>query len=203
MPSARGRVLRAAAACFAEKGYAGTTIADIEQTAGLTVGAGGTYRHFRSKRAILEAVIDAIVDVPDDEVAPPGDDVEAIALQMLDYMRADLVKIFLRELDDFPEQRRRINDRMLDTSLRVVAAKIAAANPDVDAEAAAAVLLGSLHNFRFNEVLIGPDANGVDRTRFIATWGAVYRSLLTPASPPTPDGTVRRRTRRRSTSATS
>jgi AcrR family transcriptional regulator len=183
MPDARSRVLRAAARCFADKGYAGTTIADIEAAAGLTVGAGGTYRHFRSKRAILEAVIDATVAVPDDEVAPPGDDIEAIAHEMLDYMRPQLIKIFLRDLDDFPEHRRRINDRMINTSYRVVAAKIAAANPDVDAEAAAAVLLGSLHNFRFNEVLIGPEANGVDRKRFIATWGAMYRELLSPRDP--------------------
>lgn len=181
MPSARSRVLRAAARCFADKGYAGTTIADIEEAAGLAVGAGGTYRHFPSKRAILEAVIDATVDVPDDEVAPPGDDVEAIAHEMLDYMRPDLIKIFLRELDEFPEQRRRINERMIDTSYRVVAARIAEANPDVDAQAAAAVLLGALHNFRFNEVLVGPNGNGVDRDRFIATWGAIYRGLLSPA----------------------
>jgi AcrR family transcriptional regulator len=183
MDTARSRVLRAAAKCFAHKGYAGTTIADIEEAAGLAVGAGGTYRHFPSKRSILEAVINATVDVPRDEVAPPGDDVEAIAHEMLDYMRPELIKIFLRELDDFPEQRRRINKRMIDTSYRAVAAKIAAANPDVDAQAAAAVLLGSLHNFRFNEVLIGPNANGVDRDRFIATWGAMYRALLSPARP--------------------
>jgi AcrR family transcriptional regulator len=186
MSDAKGRVLRAAAGCFAAKGYAATTLADIEEAAGLSVGAGGTYRHFPSKRAILEAVVDAMVEVPDEEIAPPGDDVEAIAHEMLDYMRADLVRIFLRELDDFPEQRRRINERTIGTSYRVVAAKIAAANPDVDAQAAAAVLLGSLINFRINEVLIGSDANGVDRTRFISTWGAVYRDLLTPSPSSTP-----------------
>jgi hypothetical protein len=60
----------------------------------------------------------------------------------------------------------------------VVAARIAAANPRIDANAAAAVLLGSLINFRVNEALIGPDANGVDRDRFISTWGAIYRSIL-------------------------
>ena len=60
----------------------------------------------------------------------------------------------------------------------VVAERIAAANPTIDADAVAAVLLGSLINFRINEVLIGPDANGVDRDRFITTWGAIYRSIL-------------------------
>jgi AcrR family transcriptional regulator len=178
MSDARRRILAAAVGCFAAKGYAATTIADIERAAGLSVGAGGTYRHFESKRAILEAVVDAALDVPDEEIAPPGDDIEAIAHDMLDYMRADMLRIYFRDLDEFPDQRRRINQRTIDTSYRVVAHRIAEANPTIDADAAAAVLLGSLINFRINEALIGPDANGVDRDRFINTWGAIYRSIL-------------------------
>jgi AcrR family transcriptional regulator len=175
---ARARIIAAAVECFAAKGYAATRIADIERAAGLSVGAGGTYRHFASKRAILEAIVELIVDVPDEEIAPPGDDVEAIAHEMLDYMRADAVRIYFRDLDEFPEERRRINQRTIDTSYRTVAGRIAAANPSIDADAAAAVLLGSLINFRINEALIGPEANGVDRDRFVSTWGVIYRSLL-------------------------
>ncbi len=175
---ARARIISAAVECFAEKGYAATRIADIELAAGLSVGAGGTYRHFASKRAILEAIVELIVDVPDEEIAPPGHDVEAVAHEMLDYMRADAVRIYFRDLDEFPDERRRINQRTIDTSYRAVADRIAAADLSIDADAAAAVLLGSLINFRINEVLIGPDANGVDRDRFIRTWGVIYRSLL-------------------------
>jgi AcrR family transcriptional regulator len=181
---ARTRIIGAAVECFAAKGYAATTIADIERTAGLSVGAGGTYRHFESKRAILEAVVDLVLDVPDEEIAPPGDDVEAIALEMLDYMRTDLLRIYFRDLDEFPDQRQRINERTLNTSYRTVANGIASANPTIDANAAAAVLLGSLINFRINEALIGPDANGVDRDRFVNTWGAIYRSILNDKQTP-------------------
>ena len=39
-------------------------------------------------------------------------------------------------------------------------------------------IIGALINFRVNEALIGPDANGIDRDRFISTWGAIYRSVL-------------------------
>jgi AcrR family transcriptional regulator len=180
MSDARRKVISAAIECFAAKGYAATKIADIEKAAGLTIGAGGTYRHFKSKREILEAVVDTVLDIPDDEIAPPGDDIEAIAHSMLNYMRADLIRIFLQDMNEFPEQRRRINARTIDTSYRVVAARIAANNPDIDAEAAAAVILGSLINFRINEALIGPHANGVNRDRFVATWGAMYRSVLHP-----------------------
>jgi AcrR family transcriptional regulator len=177
MSDARRRILAAAIQCFASKGYAATTIADIEQAAGLSVGAGGTYRHFESKRAILEAVVDAAVSVPDDEIAPPSDDIEATAHEMLDYMRADVMRIYFRDLDDFPDQRKRINERTIDTSYRRVAERIAAGNPSIDAEAAAAVILGSLINFRVNETLVGDDANGVDRERFVRTWAAIYRQV--------------------------
>jgi AcrR family transcriptional regulator len=175
---ARTRILVAAVECFAAKGYAATRIADVERAAGLSVGAGGTYRHFESKRAMMEAVLDLVLDVNDEEIAPPGDDVEAIAHEMLDYMRADLLRIYFRDLDEFPEHRQRINERTVDTSYRAVASRIADVNPSIDADAAAAVLLGSLINFRINEALIGPDANGVGRDRFITTWGAIYRSIL-------------------------
>jgi len=180
MSEPRRRVLQAAVSCFAAKGYAATTIADIERAAGLSVGAGGTYRHFASKQAMLEAVVDNAHRGVDDEIAPPSDDIEGVAHEMLDYMRADLMRIYLRDLDAFPEQRRRINDRTIDTSYRVVAERIAESNPEIDAEAAAAVILGSLINFRINEALIGDDANGVSRDRFVATWATIYRSVLDP-----------------------
>lgn len=180
MSEPRRRVLRAAVSCFAAKGYKATTIADIEEAAGLSVGAGGTYRHFASKQAILEAVIDQAVNVPDDEIAPPSPHIEAVAHDMLNYMGTDMLRIYLRDLDDFPEQRKQINDRTINTSYRVVAERIAENNPDVDAEAAAAVILGSLINFRVNEALVGDDANGVSRERFITTWAAIYRSVLDP-----------------------
>ncbi len=178
MSSARRRIVAAAVECFAAKGYSATKVADIEQAAGLSVGAGGTYRHFDSKRAILEAVIDATVDVPDDNIAPPGDDIETIAHQMLDYMQADMLRIYLRDLDDFPEQRQRINERTIQTSYRAVAKRISASNPTIDADAASAVILGSLINFRINEALIGPDANGVTRDQFVQTWATIYRAIL-------------------------
>lgn len=164
--------------CFGAKGYAATTIADIEEAAGLAVGAGGTYRHFASKHAMLEAVVDAIVNVPDDELAPPGDDIEQTAHDALAYMNADMTRLFFRDLDDFPEQRAKIVDRQVTGPYRVVAERIAAASPDIDAEATAAVVLGSLIYFRVLEVLIGAGANGVSQDRFVAAWADLYRRVL-------------------------
>ena len=175
MSDARRRVIHAAMSCFGKTGYTATTIADIEHEAGLTVGAGGTYRHFPSKRAILEAVIDTIVSAPDHVLAPPSPDIEATAHESLDYMNAELVRFFFRDLDAHPDQRDRIVDRLVTGPYRIVAARIAETNSTIDAEAAAAVLLGSLINFRVIEVLIGEGRNGVTRDRFIKTWSAIYR----------------------------
>lgn len=178
MPDARRRVLTAAISCFAERGFAATTIADIERAAGLTPGAGGTYRDFPSKRAILDAVIEAMVGVPDDELAPPHDDLEATAHASLAYMGHDVMRTFFRDLGRFPEHRDRIVARLVSGPSRIVSGRIARQNPTIDAEAAAAVMLGSLINFRIIETLIGPGRNGVDQQRFVSTWADIYRLML-------------------------
>lgn len=182
MSRARRRVLKAAITCFGAKGYAATTMADIEREAGLKPGAGGTYRHFPSKRAILEAVIDATVAASDDELAPNSADLEQTAHDSLAYMGADMMRIFFRDLDDVPEQRDRIIDRLVTGPYRIVAARIAEQNPDIDADATAAVLLGAIINFRVIEVLIGQGRNGVDQERFVNAWADLYRTAVTPQS---------------------
>jgi AcrR family transcriptional regulator len=178
MTEGQRRVIRAAITCFGAKGYAATRLADIERAAGLAPGSGGTYRHFTSKHAILEAVVDAIVGVPDDELAPPSPEIEQVAHEQLHYMSADMMRIFFRDLDDFPEQRQRIVDRMVTGPYRIVAERIAETNPTIDGEAFAAVMLGSLINFRVIEVLVGEGRNGISEDRFVAAWAQVYRSAL-------------------------
>jgi AcrR family transcriptional regulator len=42
---------------FGRQGYHATTVAQIESAAGLSAGAGGLYRHFRTKRAVLEEAL--------------------------------------------------------------------------------------------------------------------------------------------------
>ncbi|MGD0144078.1 MAG: helix-turn-helix domain-containing protein, partial [Rhizomicrobium sp.] len=51
--SSRERILSAAVALIAERGYHETTVGDIEAAAGLTRRAGGFYRHFSSKEDVL------------------------------------------------------------------------------------------------------------------------------------------------------
>jgi len=101
---ARSRVLAAALRCFARRGFAGTTLAHIESEAGLSPGAGGTYRHFPSKRAMLEAAVEYVLARTDEQLAPEPtslDGAARLALAGMDELR-DLTRIVLRDLDHFP-----------------------------------------------------------------------------------------------------
>lgn len=56
----RARLKEAGLALFGEKGYEGTSIDEIAKRAKLAVG--GFYRHFRSKRQLLLALMDELLD---------------------------------------------------------------------------------------------------------------------------------------------
>ena len=107
MSDARRRIRPQPSSASASKGYAATTIADIERSRWVERGRRRHLPTFRVEARILEAVVDMAVGVPDDEIAPPSDDLEATADAMLDYMRTEMVRIFLRDLDESPEQRKR------------------------------------------------------------------------------------------------
>ena len=56
--STRERIVDEAMRLFSQNGYAATSVAKIEEAAGLTPGAGGLYHHFKSKEAVLAAGIE-------------------------------------------------------------------------------------------------------------------------------------------------
>src|SRR6201991_4999674 len=55
--STRERIIDEALRLFAERGYSATSVAEIEAASGLSPGAGGLYRHFKSKYEVLAAAI--------------------------------------------------------------------------------------------------------------------------------------------------
>jgi AcrR family transcriptional regulator len=176
----KSRILNAAMTCFATKGYAATTMADIEAAAGFAPRTGGTYRHFRSKQAILEAAIDAHLAVNDEVLAPVPTSLEGAArdgLAQLDQQR-ELMKVLFRDLDQFPQLMARVVDRLIQGPYRVVAERTAAVAPRVDAEAVATVMIGALVNFKVIEAMVGVRPGGVSEERLIATWAQLYGLLL-------------------------
>jgi AcrR family transcriptional regulator len=56
--STRERIADEAMRLFSQHGYTATSVAKIEDAAGLTPGAGGLYHHFKSKEAVLAAGIE-------------------------------------------------------------------------------------------------------------------------------------------------
>jgi AcrR family transcriptional regulator len=56
----RARLKAAALALFGEKGYEGASVEEIARRADLAVG--GFYQHFRSKRQLLLALMDELLD---------------------------------------------------------------------------------------------------------------------------------------------
>src|SRR3954467_10409805 len=73
----RDEVLRAGTACFAETGWAGTTLADIAQAAGVSVET--IYKGFGSKKGLLRAAMEVGV-VGDAEPIPYAERPEFRAL---------------------------------------------------------------------------------------------------------------------------
>src|ERR1700730_10327482 len=55
--STRERIVSEALRLFAERGYSATSVAEIEAASELSPGAGGLYRHFKSKYEVLAAAM--------------------------------------------------------------------------------------------------------------------------------------------------
>lgn len=58
----KARIVAASLELFAARGYVATSVADIEGAAGLTPGAGGLYRHYRSKEEVVVAAVTSYLD---------------------------------------------------------------------------------------------------------------------------------------------
>jgi AcrR family transcriptional regulator len=176
----RSRVVAAALRCFARRGFAGTSLAHIESEAGLSPGAGSTYRYFPSKQAMLEtAVADALVSADELVVSEPRSIEEAgrLSLTSMDQLR-DLTRIVLRDLDQFPDLLMPVVDRLLEGPIRTVAARMSASAPGIDGDAMATLLIGALVNVKVIEALGGNRPGAVDEARLLAAWTHLYRLAL-------------------------
>jgi AcrR family transcriptional regulator len=180
----RDRIVAAALRCFARRGFSGTSLADIEAEAGLSVGAGSTYRYFPSKQAMLEAAVEAALALGDELAAvEPASLEEAarVALASMDDLR-DLTRIVLRDLDQFPELLMPIVDRLIDGPTRAAARRLEAAAPNIDSDAMAMLLVGGLTNYKVIEAMSGRPPGAVDEDRLVAAWCRLYRMAAETSS---------------------
>jgi AcrR family transcriptional regulator len=187
-PGTRERIVTQGMRLFAERGFRGTTVGDIEEAAGLAPRAGGLYKHFRSKEEVLEAGIERHVgemDViqPAIEMLPLGDPraelmlVGRFALQEL-AGEMPLMKVVQKDGDRFPELVATVRERIITrghNQARTVVTRLLGDVLSKDETAAlAAVALGSLVGYRIEEAMFGPRPVGEED--FLEAWVDVIMS---------------------------
>lgn len=180
---------------FAQHGYATTSVAQIQQAAGMTPGSGALYKHFPSKHALLEAGVErfiaegqaaaaALAASADDDLATLLRDIGARALQALEQDQATM-RVVWRDLPAFPDLSDRFVDARLQLGFRQFAAWLAELERSGRAEvddptATAAVLLGALAFFRVMETMLGERPGQVSDDRFLDAWVRLAARALEP-----------------------
>lgn len=178
---------------FGRQGYQATTIAQIEAAAGLSAGAGGLYRHFRSKRALLEEGLErqAAAGRPLlDHLRDPADRsrrdrllaVARAGLARLEEER-DVNRLLVRDLAAFPDLLERVRTRELARVHAALTDYLTRELPDdPDPGALAAVVMAAVsHYWIMNDVFAGRHPHGVDADRFL---GRLVDLLTATPAPP-------------------
>jgi AcrR family transcriptional regulator len=195
--STRERLLRSAIRLFAENGFAGTTVGDIERDAGLTPRGGGFYRHFESKEDVLTAAVDAQISQSDETQAAlsllPFSDLRSELtivcrwlLGAIDGQR-HLLQVVEREGDRFPELLERCRLHLVDAVHRAAVEFTTrwaekTGHPSRDPEASAVLMIGAALNYRRTEWIYGEPTLGVGENRFVDTWVNYCYDLMTGTS---------------------
>ncbi|MGH3484972.1 MAG: TetR/AcrR family transcriptional regulator [Nocardioidaceae bacterium] len=183
--STRERLIGAALDLFAAQGFRSTTVGQIEAAAGLQPRRGALYKHFGSKREVLEAVVSQHLESVREGVAwvlrmPPGDVRTEAALLgrfALDELvrERSVVDLLERDGDRIPELRDLFRVRVCDVAYRAMADILRRwvgdrGDPDADLDAQAVLLLGGLINVHRSDATFG--GTPLDRTEadLLAAW---------------------------------
>ncbi len=180
----RDRVVAAAMDLFGRQGYGPTTVAQIEAAAGLSAGAGGLYRHFPSKGAIIveglrrqaeagQGLLGALGDTDRLAALAPRDRLLAVGragLARLEQER-DLNRLLVRDLALFPDLLEQVRQQELLAVFHGLRAWLAA-QPDgragTDWDALAAVLMAAVsHYWIMRDVYSGRHPHGIAADRFL------------------------------------
>lgn len=181
---------------FAERGYAATSVADIQVAAGMTPGSGALYKHFPSKQALLEAGVERFIaegHAAATELPTAIDpDLEAVlrklGKQVLNALEKDQasMRVVWRDLPAFPELSRRFREARLQFGFAQLATWLKclddSGHADVDdPHATAAVLLSALAFFRVMEAMLGEKPGRLSDKRFLDAWVRIASRALDAA----------------------
>jgi AcrR family transcriptional regulator len=188
MPSSiptRQRVLTEAMRLFGEQGYSATTVAQIESAAGLRSGSGGLYRHFASKKELLEhglrdqlaskqELIEFVEDPEQLSQLPLRERLMAVARAGLARLQAerDLNRIMLRDLRFFPELAELVRTEEIAGIQKALSRWLKMQvdpTPELDWDALAAVLMNGVSHYWVLRDSLGSHPSGVDESRYLGT----------------------------------
>jgi AcrR family transcriptional regulator len=181
------RIRAAARDLFAERGFAGTSIAAIEQGAGLVPRAGTFYRHFPSKEALFEDLARDIVETPAEfEPDPTDPDTRG---QLLAFARrfeeaGARQRPWLRLIEEMrlteagAAFEARANEEMLQALMGWVATRAAGRGLGRAALAALTLTVFGGWLFHLGKAAQGIDPEAVDPAVMLDTWATLGARLL-------------------------
>ncbi len=180
------RLMDAAMRLFAERGYRGTSVGEIESEAGLAPRSGALYQHFSGKEDLLEQAIERQLAAIDElgsalEMLPLGDlraELTLMGRWNLDSLdrRRDLVRFIRREGEQLsPELRSKLYDRLVERPYEQVVEWLRSRLGDTDASepdlhALALIVIEPMASFRSIEWTFGAVPGDVNDERLISTW---------------------------------
>jgi len=188
----RERILDAAVELFGRQGFRATSVGEIEEAAGLVPRRGALYKHFPSKEALLEAAVerrgravDELEELIGTPVGDPRDEVHVLGRIAFREIGRDqaVLRIVMREGDNFPELRDRFHERIVrrgheQAEARLLLLAERAGASDVDVHALAAILLASVINYRVLDTLFGRPPGDLPEDRYIEAWADSALRLL-------------------------
>lgn len=185
------RIVDSAMALFAEQGYRATTIVQIEAAAGLTPGAGGIYRHYASKEALLTAGVQrhlgrlaALRDLR--EVFADVGDLRTQLTITARYLLAEvdseatLLAVLLRESRERSDLLADAIDQLAGQTIRGFATWLTSQSAALGADRAlalATITLGGLLTTRIQHVALGL-APAIDDETLVGVWVDLLLSAL-------------------------
>jgi AcrR family transcriptional regulator len=182
----RERLMTAAIELFAERGFNGTSVGEIERTAGLAPRSGALYQHFRGgKQELLRCAIEHELRAIDElgsvmEMLPLGDLRAEFTLLVRWNLgslerRSALARFVRRDAGRLPPQLRdELYDRLVGQPYQQILDWLqsrfgdAAERPDLPA--LALVLVESISAYHSLRRTFGRTPDSVDDERFIAAW---------------------------------